>query len=124
MADVYTASTTANVISTALDARLTVAEPGRLMNGTFALAQPVQVQIAPASWTAPVSNAPVTITFRQPIGANERAADRRLLQDADVHAVDDESIRTSSGIGRIGARALKRSGSGSRSQTSRSQTRP
>ena len=41
------------------------------MNGTFALAQPVQVQIAPASWTAPVSNAPVTITFRQPIGANE-----------------------------------------------------
>ena len=69
--DEYTASTTANVISTALDATLTVAEPGRLMNGTFALAQPVQVQIAPASWTAPVSNAPVTITFRQPIGANE-----------------------------------------------------
>ena len=71
VADTYTASTTANVISTALDARLDVAEPGRLTNGTFALAQPVQVTIAPASWTAPVSNAPVTITFRQPIGANE-----------------------------------------------------
>ena len=69
--DTYTAATTANVISTALDAALTVEEPGRLMNGSFALAQPVQVQIAPASWTAPVSNAPVTITFRQPIGANE-----------------------------------------------------
>ena len=33
----YTASTTANVISTALDATLTVSDPGHLMNGTFAL---------------------------------------------------------------------------------------
>ena len=41
----YTASTTANVISTALDATLTVdASRARLMNGTFALAQPVQVR--------------------------------------------------------------------------------
>jgi amidase len=71
VADTYTAATTANVISTALDARLTVDEPGRLTNGSFALAQPVQVEIAPDRWTAPVSNAPVTLTFRQPIGVNE-----------------------------------------------------
>ena len=72
VADVYTASTTANVISTALRREAGPSpSPVGSTNGTFALAQPVQVQIAPASWTAPVSNAPVTITFRQPIGANE-----------------------------------------------------
>ena len=43
----YTASTTATVISTAGDATLTVADPsttapGRLVNGSFALAQPLQ----------------------------------------------------------------------------------
>jgi amidase len=70
-ADTYTATTTANVISTALDARLDVEDPGRLMNGSFALAQPVQVEIAPNRWTAPVSNAAVTLTFRQSIGADE-----------------------------------------------------
>ena len=41
----YTASTTANVISTALDATLTVSDPGRLMNGTFALPEPLQVTL-------------------------------------------------------------------------------
>ena len=47
VAKTYTASTTANVISTAGDAALTVADPsrdapGRLVNGTFSLAQPLQ----------------------------------------------------------------------------------
>jgi hypothetical protein len=67
----YTASTTANVISTAGSAALTVADPGHLTNGAFRLAQPLQVQIAPASWTQPVSNAAVAIQFRQSIGADE-----------------------------------------------------
>jgi amidase len=61
----YTASTTANVISTALDATLTVSDPGRLMNGTFALPEPLQVSMSKTSWTAPVSNDPVTIGFKQ-----------------------------------------------------------
>jgi hypothetical protein len=65
----YTASTTATVISTAGDAALTVSEPGRLMNGTFALPEPLRVQLAPATWSGPVSNAVSTITFRQHIGA-------------------------------------------------------
>ena len=42
----YTASTTANVISTAGDATLTVADagttPGKLVNGAFFLPQPLQ----------------------------------------------------------------------------------
>ena len=54
--------------------------PGRLVNGTFALAQPLQVSAggeygpvprALKSWVAPVSNDPVTLGFRQAIGANE-----------------------------------------------------
>ena len=71
----YTASTTANVISTAgiakLSASLSVADPGHLTNGSFRLAQPLQVQITPASWTGPVSNAAVAILFKQSIGADE-----------------------------------------------------
>ena len=67
----YTASTTANVISTAGDATLSVSDPGHLMNGTFSLPEALRVDIAPASWTGPVSNASVAITFRQHIGAND-----------------------------------------------------
>ncbi len=67
----YEATTTANVISTAGDAALSVADPGYLTNGSFRLQQPLQVEMTPASWTAPVSNASVSILFKQPIGANE-----------------------------------------------------
>ena len=67
----YTASTTANVVSTAGDAALTVSDPGHLMNGTFALPQALRVEINPASWALPVSNAPAAITFRQAIAAGD-----------------------------------------------------
>ena len=67
----YTASTAANVISTAGDAALTVSDPGHLMNGTFSLPSPLEVAFSKSSWTAPVSNDPVTITFRQHIGAGD-----------------------------------------------------
>ena len=67
----YTASTTANVISTAGDAALTVSDPGRLTNGSFSLPQPLRVELNPASWTQPVSNASVAITFRQAIAATD-----------------------------------------------------
>ena len=67
----YTATTTANVISTAGDASLTVSDPGHLTNGAFSLPQALRVDIAPASWTGPVSNAAVAITFRQHIGVND-----------------------------------------------------
>ena len=67
----YTAATTANVVSTAADAALTVSDPGHLMNGTFALSEPLQVDIAPATWATPVANAPVAITFKQRVTASD-----------------------------------------------------
>jgi hypothetical protein len=71
VAHTYTAQTTANVISTAGDAAMTVSDPGHLTNGAFSLAEPLQVSIAPNAWTAPVSNAAVAIGFSQAIGATE-----------------------------------------------------
>ncbi|HET7530570.1 MAG TPA: M14 family zinc carboxypeptidase, partial [Mycobacteriales bacterium] len=52
----YTAGTTANVISTAGDATLSVADPGHLTNGPFALPEPLQVAFSKSSWDGPVSN--------------------------------------------------------------------
>ena len=67
----YTTSTDLNVISTAGDATLSVSTPGRLTNGAFSLAQPLQVSLAKTTWTAPTSNEKVVATFKQAIGANE-----------------------------------------------------
>lgn len=61
----YTASTTANVISTAGDAALSVSDPGHMTNGSFSLPEPLRVAFSKSTWTAPVANDPVTITFRQ-----------------------------------------------------------
>lgn len=88
VAQTYTASTTANVISTAADATLSVsdpgANPGHLLNGAFALPSALQVRAndgafadvsgAPLvllGYSAPVSDAPVAIGFRQAIGATD-----------------------------------------------------
>jgi hypothetical protein len=67
----YTASTTANVISTAGDAALSVSDPGHLANGSFTLPSPLEVSFSKASWAAPVSNDPVAIAFKQHIGATD-----------------------------------------------------
>ena len=92
----YVASSTANVVSTAGDAALSVADPsqtftGQLSNGTFALPSKVTVKAsspastaaaggtvggsaAPtllASWAAPVSNDLVTMTFTQHISRTD-----------------------------------------------------
>ena len=53
----YTATTTANVISTAGDATLTVADPssnatGRLVNGSFSLPQPLQARANNGAYAA------------------------------------------------------------------------
>ena len=96
IAKTYTAGTTANVISTAGDARLSVADPsatatGRLVNGSFSLAAPLQAMAtsplgagaalaavggssAPTNlltYSGPVSNDMAAITFSQAVGANE-----------------------------------------------------
>ncbi len=67
----YSASTTANVISTAGDAALSVSDPGHLRNGSFSLPDPLQVSLSKTAWTAPVSNDPVLVAFSQHIGAGD-----------------------------------------------------
>ena len=96
VARTYTATSSANVISTAGDATLSVSDPsstatGRLVNGAFALTTPLQAAAtsplgagvalanvggssAPANlltYSGPVSNDAVTLNFSQAIGANE-----------------------------------------------------
>ena len=90
VARVYNQSTAASVTSTAGNAALSVTDPsdvhpGHLVNGTYWLPSPLQVAaggpFAPLgglasptvlkSWTAPVSNDPVTISLRQSIGAGD-----------------------------------------------------
>jgi hypothetical protein len=61
----YTAATTANVISTAGDAALTVSDPGHLTNGAFSLAEPLRVELSKSAWTGPTSNESVGVTFKQ-----------------------------------------------------------
>jgi len=93
----YNASTTANVISTAGDATLSVSDPssvatGHLVNGSFSLPQALQARATSAkgsgsaafapiggsssplnvlTYSGPVSNDAVTIAFQQNIGAND-----------------------------------------------------
>ena len=89
----YTASTNANVISTAGDATLTVGDPsstatGHLVNGSFSLPQPLRAKAHTATnpgsalvnvgsgahlltWAAPASNDAVTIDFAQRIEAGD-----------------------------------------------------
>jgi hypothetical protein len=71
----YTASTTATVISTAGDATLSVSDngpnPGHLVNGAYALPQPLQGLGTVKTWDAPVSNEAVAVEFKQAIGAND-----------------------------------------------------
>jgi cytochrome c len=77
----YTATLAANVISTAGEATLSVADlspnaTGHLVNGAFSLPQPLLVAGSPLpaaikTWSGPVSNEPVTIEVKQPIGATD-----------------------------------------------------
>jgi hypothetical protein len=61
----YTASTTATVTSTAGDATLSVSEPGHLSNGAFTLPEPLRVELAKTTWSAPTADEDVAVTFRQ-----------------------------------------------------------
>ncbi len=96
LAKTYTSSTTANVISTAGDSALSVADPsstatGHLVNGAFSLPSALKASatsplgtsaglgtvagsaspLTLLSYTGPVSNDSVTIGFAQDIGAND-----------------------------------------------------
>jgi hypothetical protein len=75
LAHEYSASTTATVISTAGDATLSVADnganPGHLVNGAFAMPQPLQGLGVVKTWSAPTSNEAVPVTFKQVVGATD-----------------------------------------------------
>jgi len=81
VARTYTTTLAADVLSTGADAMLSVADPssvapGRLVNGSLALASPLLVAGSPLpavakTWSAPVSHDPVAIEFAQSIGATE-----------------------------------------------------
>ena len=59
------------MVSTAGDAALAVSDPGHLTNGSFALPSPLVVEFSKAAWTGPVSHDPVTIAFKQHVGAGD-----------------------------------------------------
>jgi hypothetical protein len=78
----YTASTIADVTSTAGDAALTVSASeavvrplaetvGHLTNGAFSLPEALQVQFSKSAWTRPVSHDMVAVDFSQHIGAGD-----------------------------------------------------
>jgi hypothetical protein len=77
----YTATTTADVVSTAGDAALTVSDPsttapGHLTNGAYSLPSPLLAGGAPLpatvkTWSAPVSHDAATVAFSQHIDAND-----------------------------------------------------
>jgi hypothetical protein len=93
----YTTALAATVTTTTGDAALSVSDPsttasGKLVNGAFSLASPVNVRAVglgdsplPAfgalpsdnsslmlrSWSAPMTNTPLTLGFRQSVGAAE-----------------------------------------------------
>jgi len=87
----YTASTTATVTSTGLDATLSVLDAsstatGRLVNGTFALTDQLQVNadngafkplradndpLTLLTWNAPISATNVALGFKQRVNASE-----------------------------------------------------
>jgi 3',5'-cyclic AMP phosphodiesterase CpdA len=71
VARTYEASTTASVISTAGDATLMVSDPGRLANGAFTLARPLQVSGLPRAYSGPVTNDVATVGFKQDIAATD-----------------------------------------------------
>ncbi len=114
----YLASASATVTSTAGEAALTVSDPsstatGRLVNGAFALPQAVKAAAESGpyaavggsdsptpllSYSGPVSNDAVSLSFQQAIGANDGLRTGTYRKTLVLHAVDDAAVGT--GMGR------------------------
>ena len=88
----YTTASTANVISTAGDAALTVSDPGHLTNGAFSLPQPLQVGVLEVGLVWPDVQRAGGHHVQAGDRSQRRAAHRQLQQDPDVHALDHESV--------------------------------
>ena len=144
VAKTYTASTTANVISSAADAALSVSdpsanEPGYLVNGTFSLPSALKATATSAGGTAAaggatsgspltlltysrrVSNDAVTVAFAQDDRGDRRAAHGRVREDAHVHAEHHDAVgaghprrRSDAARGRALQNPVRRVGGGCR----------
>ena len=114
----YLAAGTATVTSTAGDATLSVTDPsavatGRLVNGAYALAQPLQVKASSTagigsdyaalsssagtgrallSYAGPVSSDAVDARLQAVDRGDRSVAHGRVQQDADLHALDDDAV--------------------------------
>ena len=102
----YTASTTANVISTAGDAALTVSDPssnatGHLVNGAFSLPQPLQGLGTVKTWSGAGLQRPDDGHVQAGDRRQRRVAHRQLRQDADVHALDHDPVSEVQGPARL-----------------------
>ncbi len=118
----YLASTTANVISTAGDALLSVSDPssfatGHLVNGTFILPEFLQARARNAantgtaynnvgssasplnllSYSGPISNDAVSLEFSQLVKSTRRPAYGYVQQGADLHALDHAAVSETPG---------------------------
>jgi hypothetical protein len=93
----YTASTTATVTSSAGDATLTVTDPstvasGHLVNGTFALPQALGGLGVVKTFAGPGVQRHRSGRVHAADRGDRRAPHRRVLEDADVHALDDDPV--------------------------------
>ena len=88
----YTASTTATVISSAGDATLSVSEPGRLTNGTFSLAVAAGGLALEGELDGAGDQRPGHDRVQAAHRGERGAAHRQLLEVADVHAVDHDTV--------------------------------
>ena len=82
-------STTANVIRTAGDAALTRQRPRPPDQRRVLAARAAAGRASASHVDAAGVQCDLAITFKQRIKRQRRAADRQLLQDADLHALDD-----------------------------------
>ena len=88
----YEAGTTANVISTAGDATLSVSDPGRLTNGAFSLSEPLQVAFSKSTLDGAGLQRPGGDHVPPAHRRHPGAAHRHLQPDADVHVVDHDTV--------------------------------
>ncbi len=109
----YTAETKATVVSTAADATLSVSDPGHLANGAFSLPEPLRVELAKTSWSAPDRQRGRGDRLQAAREGDRRAAHRRVHAVAHVHLGDDDPVTP-----RRGQAACGRPPTCSRSSTS------
>ena len=88
----YTATSTGTRHEHGRQRAAVLLRPGHLMNGTFALPEPLRVAPSKATWSGPVSNDALDGHVLAAHRRHRRAADRDLLAHADVHAVDDGAV--------------------------------